>query len=78
VAKSFFDQMSAQKADVEREIGQTLDWFSEDSHKQSRISLSKSGTSLTSPDNWSEDFHWFRETLTQFDQVFRDRIAALK
>jgi hypothetical protein len=78
VAKSFFDQMSDQKAEVEQEMGYALDWFSEDSHKQSRISLSKSGTSLTSPDSWSEDFHWFRETLTQFDQVFRERIASLK
>jgi hypothetical protein len=78
VAKSFFEQMSAQRSEVEREIGQTLDWFSEDSHTQSRVSLSKSGTSLKSPDNWNDDFHWFRETLAKFDCVFRDRIALLK
>ena len=78
VAKSFFEQLSAQRAEVEHEIGQTLDWFSEDSHTQSRVSLSKSGTSLKSPDNWNDDFHWFRETLAKFDHVFRDRIALLK
>ncbi len=76
-AKSFFDQISAQKADVEREIEQELDWFSADSHRQSRISLSKTDTSLTIPEKWGDDFTWFSETLSKFDDVFRKRIASL-
>ena len=78
VAKSFFDQLSDQKAEVEQEMGYALDWFSEDSHKQSRISFSKKGTSLTVPENWGDDFTWFRETLLKFDEVFRRRVAELK
>jgi hypothetical protein len=78
VAKSFFDQMSAQKTEVEQEMGYALDWFSEDSHKQSRISFSKKDTSLTVPENWGDDYTWFRETLLKFDEVFRRRVAELK
>jgi hypothetical protein len=70
--------MSEYKHEVERAFGVTLDWFSADSHKQSRISLSKMGTKLATPDHWGEDFDWFRETLTKFDSVFRGRIFELK
>ena len=77
-AKSFFEQMSEYKHEVEREFGVTLDWFSADSHKQSRISLSKIGKKLATPDQWGEDFIWFRQTLEKFDSVFRRRILELK
>lgn len=77
-AKMFFEQLFADKSRIESEFGQELEWFSADSHKQSRISLFKNGTTFGSPESWSDDFNWMRETLTRFDKVFRDRIAALK
>jgi len=78
LSKSFFEQLSTQKSEIEREMEQSLNWFSEDSHKQSRISISKPENFFSSPEKWIEDFVWIRETLTKFDKVFRERIAALK
>ncbi len=77
VAKSFFDQMSAQKAEVEQEMGHALDGFRKTA-TSNHVFHYPSPNLPNSPDHWSEDFQWFRETLTQFDQVFRDRIASLK
>jgi len=55
-SKSFFEQLSTQKSEIEREMEQSLNWFSEDTHKQSRISISKPENFFSSPEKWIEDF----------------------
>lgn len=72
-AKSLYAYLLEQKAEIEIEYGEQLEWYSPDDATVCRIYLSKSAE-LNQQELWSEYYQWLGEKLEQFYKVFRDRI----
>lgn len=72
-AKSLYAYLLEQKAEIEIEYGEQLEWHNPDDATVCRIYLSKSAE-LNQQELWSEYYQWLGEKLEQFYKVFRDRI----
>lgn len=75
--KIWFDQLIAQKADIERELGAELDWQRLDGKKMSRIALHRPGTDFTQEADWAEQHAWLITWLEHFRAVFSKRAQTL-
>lgn len=72
-AKSLYAYLLEQKAEIENEYGEQLEWHNPDDAIVCRIYLSKSAE-LNQQELWSEYYQWLGEKLEQLYKVFRDRI----
>ncbi|MCG7971862.1 MAG: DUF4268 domain-containing protein [Candidatus Thiodiazotropha taylori] len=72
-AKSLYAYLLEQKAEIENEYGEQLEWHNPDDATVCRIYLSKSAE-LNQQELWSEYYQWLDEKLEQLYKVFRDRI----
>jgi hypothetical protein len=62
-----------QREEIEKEVGELLEWLNPDDSKACRIYLARPAR-LSHEDQWPEYFQWLREKLDCFYSVFRDRI----
>ncbi len=76
-AKKHFKRLEAEKADIEKEIGQTLDWRELPEKESSRILLMRPNSSIKDSTLWPEQHQWLAEKLERFNAAFRSRIQKL-
>ncbi|MDE0009520.1 MAG: DUF4268 domain-containing protein [Candidatus Poribacteria bacterium] len=76
-AKPHFYLLREQKEEIENEFGERLEWEERPEHKESRISLQKTGTDPTNETDWSNQHEWIRSKVEKFHQVFCPRVEAL-
>lgn len=75
-AKTYFRQLHMSRADIEREIGEPLDWRELPDKVESRIYLTKQLDPKNRAD-WPQQLSWLAEKLSLFLQVFRPRVQNL-
>jgi hypothetical protein len=75
-AKEIFRELHQQKDEIEREIGEPLDWREMPNKKASRIVVFKAADGYKE-ETWGEQFAWMQEKLEAFDRAFRPRLAKL-
>lgn len=77
--KAIFDLLYADKANIEAEFGEPLDWRRLDDKLSSRIvKVYHDHGSLSEPETWPSLQDMLIEKMIAFDKVFRPRIARLK
>ena len=75
--KSKFHALIAQRAAVERELGDALSWQELPNKKGSRIALYKDGVDATDTARYAEFHAWMLDTIMRFRAVFADRVKAI-
>jgi hypothetical protein len=75
-AKTHFRQLELSRADIEREIGEPLDWRELPDKVESRIYLTKQLDPKNRAD-WPQQLSWLAEKLSLFLRVFRPRVQGL-
>lgn len=68
--REHFDALVAQRAEIEAELG-SLEW--DDRSKIHRVILHRNGVNTEDRADWSAQHQWLRETLKNFDRVFRPK-----
>lgn len=76
-AKPHFRLLWQQRADVEEEFGEALEWLELPERKESRIELHDLNADPNDRDGWPAQHAWISENLEKFDAVFRQRIKQL-
>lgn len=76
-ATAHFHLLVAQRADIENEFGESLEWAELPQHESSRVSLKKGNTDPANEADWNNQHEWFVSKLELFNKVFRPRIKAL-
>jgi hypothetical protein len=76
-AKKHFKQLQVEKATIEIEIGQPLDWREMPERDASRILLMRPNSSIKKLTEWPIQHTWMADTLEKFNFAFRPRIQAL-
>jgi hypothetical protein len=76
-ACTHFNQLTADKAAVEGELGQGLDWYAPPGYKQCRIFLRRENADPAVRERWPEQQEWLRENLEAFHRVFAHRVKNL-
>ncbi len=74
--KAIFDSFSADRAIIEDEIGEPLDWEPLED-KGSRISIKRANIDPMDQSYWPEYFSWYREKMALFRNTFEHRIRNL-
>ena len=75
--KQVFDQLQAQKADIETEFGAVLSWERLNNRRASRIAYCRLNSSITnSPEELDSIRDWSVEMLPKFHAVLSDRFIA--
>ena len=76
-AKKHFKRLEADKEQVEKQIGQSLDWRELPQKEASRIILMRPNSSIKDLVLWPDQHNWLAENLERFNSVFRPRIQSL-
>lgn len=76
-AKEFFNLLQCQKAEIERELGYSLDWDELPEGQDTRISSSLDGANSEDSADWPRQHHWLAERLNDMHRVFADRVRSL-
>ncbi len=77
-AKPHFQLLKREKADIEEEIGDKLEWDEKDDWERSEISLSfPKEIDLEDRGDWNRQHQWLCEKLETFHQVFSRRVKEL-
>ena len=74
--KWLFDRLEAQREQLERDFGGTLQWRRMDDRKSSRIDLSRSFDSYNR-DMWPEIAKWLAEHVGRLESAFKPRLQRL-
>jgi len=74
--KTLFDRLHADAAEIEKEVGSAVSWERLDDKKAARLAIYRD-TAADSFDTDPDVIRWAAETMTQFANVMRSRIAAL-
>ena len=77
-AKDFYNQLYAQKNDIEAEIGHELIWKELPNKSASRIILYLRGVDPMDRSRWDEYQDWLIKYIEAFDRAFRNRIRNLE
>ncbi|WP_295881018.1 DUF4268 domain-containing protein [uncultured Bartonella sp.] len=77
-AKDFYNQLYAQKNDIEAEIGHELIWKELPNKSASRIILYLRDVDPMDRSRWDEYQDWLIKYIEAFDSVFRNRIRNLE
>ena len=72
--KRIFDILHNEKDEIERIIGQALDWKRMDEKLPSRIVLDFENHGLDDESDWPTVFEFFVDTLDRFSEAFCDRV----
>ena len=75
-AISYFEQIKAEKEEIEKEIGENLVW----DHTQSTsrdVIIFKDNEDIKNTTSWPEQHKWFYENLEAFYKVFAERVKNL-
>jgi hypothetical protein len=76
-AKSFFDQLLAQKEAVERELGYALVWDELPEGRDSRISVPLNDVNPLNRSDWPRQHEWLAKHLNDLHRVFCGRVKSL-
>lgn len=76
-AKKHFKQLETEKAKIEQQIGQPLDWRELPTKEASRILLMRANSSIKDSTQWPEQHNWLADHLEKFNSVFRPLIQSL-
>lgn len=75
--KALFDLLFHDKANIESEIGNQLEWERLDDKRSSRIALYTSGTIESDTETKSQLQNWMIDNLLKFKKVFNNRLKKL-
>ncbi|WP_245560896.1 DUF4268 domain-containing protein [Desulfovibrio aminophilus] len=76
-ALPFFNLLHEQKEEIEREIGERLEWQDLPGKKACRIVIFKQGCDPFLAENWPQLMSWMKKYLEIFTKVFGPRIKKL-
>jgi hypothetical protein len=76
-AKESFNQLEAQKVEIEQVLCARLDWMELPFRKSCRIVLIRPNSDIRDRAQWAEQHEWLIENLERFESVFRPRIQSL-
>jgi hypothetical protein len=77
--KAAFDQLYAQKDEIEQEFGDVLEWERMDHNRSSRIQKTFEGVGgLYQPDSWPQLQNLMIDAMIRFDKAFRRRLRDLR
>ncbi|MEA1994023.1 MAG: DUF4268 domain-containing protein [Euryarchaeota archaeon] len=68
-SKELFDGLKGQKEDIEKELGEELEWMELPDKKACRIKISRDGY-IDETDEWKEYFEWLKTEAEKFQRVF--------
>ena len=74
--KKRFHKLYEDKDEIEREIGEKLDWMELPQGKDCRIIIYTDGD-IRDRENWNKCFEWFLEMTESFHKVFSPRVKQL-
>ena len=75
--KELFDQLQERQADIQSELGETLEWERLDDRRASRIAVVRRGSIDDDEETLAEIRAWMVERLLKFKQVFGPRLDEL-
>jgi hypothetical protein len=76
-AKLDFEQLSAQKEEIEREIGEPLHWHNRPENRTCRIYL-RHGCDVSDRSKWPEYHEWLKTRLEALHRVFVTRLRLIR
>ena len=76
-AKPHFHLLEREKADIEEEIGDKLEWDIKYGRQQNYIGVSLYNTDPEDRENWNRQHGWLCEQLEIFHKVFSPRVKEL-
>lgn len=74
---SYYDQLSADRDQIEQEIGESLTWLELPDKKSSFISLYLRDSDPANRELWPMQYAWLIAKLEAYDRAFRDRVRNL-
>ena len=77
-SKSAYYQLLDMKAEIENEIGASLEWRELEGKNTSVITRSLESADFRKKDDWQRQFEWLATNLEKFDAVFRKRVKGLQ
>lgn len=75
-SKKYFEQLEAEKEEIEKEIGEQLMWHNPPEKRVCKIYIRKS-TNLQDRNRWQEQHEWLLNKLELFYKVFAGRVKKL-
>jgi len=75
--KVWYDQLLAQKGEIESKFGHPLSWQRLDGRKQCRIALTRENTDPTKEADWPAQHAWVADQLERFHTIFKPYALAL-
>jgi len=76
-SKAAFRALNAQKAEIEEEVGATLDWQELPDAHACRIAVFRSGMDPDEEETWPEQFQWLGDFAERFHKAFASRVKQL-
>jgi hypothetical protein len=76
-AKSFFNQLAADRDAIESQFGEKLDWREMPDKKESQVGLFREQSDPLNRAAWPDQHKWLRETLEKFHSTFATRVRSL-
>ena len=76
-AKSAFDLLEAERAEIEAEFGATLDWQRMDDRKACRIAVFRRDMDPNVEAERPRQYEWLLDQMERFSRVFGNRISTL-
>ncbi|CAJ2377120.1 MAG: DUF4268 domain-containing protein [Gammaproteobacteria bacterium] len=76
--KKFFDLLKKEKEEIEKEVGEKLEWRKLKTKRQSQVNLHRSDCNLKDTENWQMLQEWINENLEKFHAAFHERIQNLR
>lgn len=76
-ARTFFDALMEQQAEIEEEFGESLEWREKGPRGDRRLCLKKADVNPAAERDWPNQHEWLVTKLEKFNKVFRPRITAL-
>lgn len=73
-----FDQLAAERADIEAEFGEAVEWERMEGRKKCAIGVTLRSGGRLDEDRWPEIQDAMIDTMLRFERVFRPRIQALR
>lgn len=77
-SKAVFHSLMSQKADIESEFGDKLEWHELPDNKESYITVVRENSDFLNEADWENQFEWLAQNLEKFDSVFRKRVRDLE
>ncbi|MCY4007124.1 MAG: DUF4268 domain-containing protein [Rhodobacteraceae bacterium] len=76
-AKAFFHLLRAQKDDIERELGSSLEWEELPDRRDSRIAVYLDKTDPEDREDWTRQHSWLAKSINDLHRVFVGRVKSL-